>query len=614
MVKVVKLHYSTVKEYFIIMNTKVKKSLLFGNFYAYIVTGMLVLMTGSLLPYLMKDFELNYRNGGLLLSIQAAGYLCSGLLSGIASDFFGMKITLISGAIFLTIGFGGILLIDSVTFLFLLIFISGMGWGTMNTLVNTVVNNSVEGKASILNLLHMFFSIGGFLAPLVVLVTIRLNLGWHFGVILVVFMSAILILFFALISLDSPTVLKKKENSSLRFLTDKRLYILILILFFYVGSESSINGWFVTYLVRSNLMDEARAENILSITWVSVIFGRLICSYISKFISKERVILICSAGSIFFFLMFIIFKSSIFVTACVLGLGFCIAGIYPTTVANAGYLVGKSGIAGGLFFSLGGLGALAVPYTAGIFAQNFGINSVIVTIFCSFALLMLFSFINTIMKKPNSIKAIIFDLDGTIGETVPLCIKAFKKSIEPLLGKELSDEEITATFGPSEEGTVKALIPNQYEKGVENYLKYYDEMHDMCPEPFDGIVDILTFLKSKKIILAIVTGKGEKSTAITLSKYKINNLFDAVETGSISGPRKTEGLKSILERFRLTPQEAIYVGDAPGDISAAREASIRILSAAWASTIDKMKLKELRPDEIFYNIEDFKTYLTQKIE
>lgn len=595
------------------MNAKVNKSLLLGNFYAYIVTGMLVLMTGSLLPYLMKDFGLNYRDGGLLLSIQAAGYLCSGLLGGIASEFFGRKITMISGAAFLMIGFGGILLIDSATFLFLLIFISGLGWGTMNTLVNTVVNEVVGGKASILNLLHMFFSIGGFLAPLVILVTIRLNLGWHFGVMLVALMSAVLILFFVLIPLDSPATLKQKGNSSLGFLTDKRFYIFILILFFYVGSESSINGWLVTYLIKSNLMDEAGAQNILSLTWVSVIFGRLVCSYISKFLPKEKIILVCSAGSIFFFLLFMIFRSSVFVVACVFGLGFCIAGIYPTTVANAGYLIGKSGIAGGLLFSLGGLGALAVPYAAGIFAQNFGINAVMVTIFCSFALLMLFSSINTIMKKPSSIKAIIFDLDGTLGETVPLCIKAFKKSIEPLLGKELSDEEITATFGPSEEGTVKALIPNQYEKGVENYLKYYDEMHDMCPEPFDGIVDILTFLKSKNITLAMVTGKGEKSTTITLSKYKINNLFDAVETGSISGPRKTEGMKSILERFGLTPQEAIYVGDAPGDIIAAREASIGILSAAWANAIDKMKLQELGPDEIFYTIEDFKTYLVQKI-
>ncbi len=95
------------------------------------------------------------------------------------------------------------------------------------------------------------------------------------------------------------------------------------------------------------------------------------------------------------------------------------------------------------------------------------------------------------MKK---IKCVIFDLDGTVGDTVPLCIKAFKKSIEPLINKNVSDEEIIATFGPSEEGTIMALAPNFYDKGVEDYLKYYEEYHEMCPKPFDGIIDILKFL------------------------------------------------------------------------------------------------------------------------
>mgnify|MGYP006357288589 CR=1 FL=1 len=48
------------------------------------------------------------------------------------------------------------------------------------------------------------------------------------------------------------------------------------------------------------------------------------------------------------------------------------------------------------------------------------------------------------MKK---IKGVIFDLDGTIGDTVPLCIKAFRKAIEPLIERSVSDEEIIATFG-----------------------------------------------------------------------------------------------------------------------------------------------------------------------
>ena len=62
------------------------------------------------------------------------------------------------------------------------------------------------------------------------------------------------------------------------------------------------------------------------------------------------------------------------------------------------------------------------------------------------------------------LKAVIFDFDGTVCDTLPLCIAAFRKSIEPLAGRRFSDQEITATFGPSEEGTIRALIPEFYEQ------------------------------------------------------------------------------------------------------------------------------------------------------
>jgi phosphoglycolate phosphatase-like HAD superfamily hydrolase len=178
-------------------------------------------------------------------------------------------------------------------------------------------------------------------------------------------------------------------------------------------------------------------------------------------------------------------------------------------------------------------------------------------------------------KEINMMKAVIFDLDGTIGNTLPLCITAFRKAVQPLAGRDLSDEEIVATFGPSEEGTIQALIPNQYEKGIESYLQYYRELHDICPKPFEGMFEILEYLKSKDILLALVTGKGVRSTAITLSQYGMELLFDAVETGSPLGPRKVAGMKNVLKKFNLKPQEAVYVGDASSDIVAAGAFQVR---------------------------------------
>lgn len=207
------------------------------------------------------------------------------------------------------------------------------------------------------------------------------------------------------------------------------------------------------------------------------------------------------------------------------------------------------------------------------------------------------------------IKCIIFDLDGTVGNTLPLCISAFKKSIEPLAGRSLSDQEIIDTFGPSEEGTVRAMIPDFYEQGVEDYLTNYRDLHMICEAPFAGIIDIFELAKNRNVHLAMVTGKGERSTEITLAVFGIRSYFDIIETGSPLGPRKVLGIKNVLEQLGIAPGEALYVGDAPSDIVAAREANVPVIAAAWADTADKEQLLALQPDELFSTVKEFKEYI-----
>ncbi|MDP4098130.1 HAD family hydrolase [Paenibacillus sp. P96] len=211
-------------------------------------------------------------------------------------------------------------------------------------------------------------------------------------------------------------------------------------------------------------------------------------------------------------------------------------------------------------------------------------------------------------------KCIIFDLDGTIGNTLPLCIAAFKKAIEPLAGKVLSDKEIIDTFGPSEEGTVQALIPDYYEQGVEDYLRHYRDLHAMCAAPFEGMREVLDYAKDQNIRLALVTGKGERSTKITLDMFGIRSYFEAIETGSPQGPRKVEGIQSVLKQLGIASADSIYVGDAPSDIMASKEAGVPIVSAAWAETAETELLQMLQPYKLFTTIQEFRQYIQQTIQ
>lgn len=214
----------------------------------------------------------------------------------------------------------------------------------------------------------------------------------------------------------------------------------------------------------------------------------------------------------------------------------------------------------------------------------------------------------------EKIKAVIFDLDGTLANTLPLCIKAFRQSVEPLVNRSISDEEIIATFGPSEEGTIMALAPSHYDKGVSDYLHFYEALHEMCPVPFEGIEDLLAALKHRGVRIAMVTGKGKHSTDISLKYFELTHFFEVIETGSPSGARKAEGIELILDLLdNINKDEVVYVGDAPSDIIASRKVGIPVIAAAWADTADREKLKELKPDELFYTITDFSNWLFDKI-
>lgn len=204
---------------------------------------------------------------------------------------------------------------------------------------------------------------------------------------------------------------------------------------------------------------------------------------------------------------------------------------------------------------------------------------------------------------------LLFDLDGTLGDTLPLCIAAFREAIEPLAGRKLSDKDIIDQFGPSEEGTIMALIPQHYDEGMARYIEAYTRLHPMCPEPFPGIVELLQELKERGHYVGMVTGKGPISTRITLQAYGLENAFATVRTGSPKGPVKDKHFRDIIAESGLPAEAFLYVGDTPSDIEAAHSCGMPIASAAWAGTADIPALQALHPEHLFTSIEDFRAYL-----
>jgi len=134
------------------------------------------------------------------------------------------------------------------------------------------------------------------------------------------------------------------------------------------------------------------------------------------------------------------------------------------------------------------------------------------------------------------IQGVLFDLDGTLGNTIPICLGAFRSAIEPFAGRAISDAEIIATFGPCEEGTVHVLAPGHAAEALAGYLHHYAILHESCTAPFAGIPEMLTDLKARGVKLALVTGKGQGSADISMERMNLTPYFEHIEVGSSARP------------------------------------------------------------------------------
>ena len=160
---------------------------------------------------------------------------------------------------------------------------------------------------------------------------------------------------------------------------------------------------------------------------------------------------------------------------------------------------------------------------------------------------------------------------------------------------------------------IRALTPDHYEEALAAYLRHYEALHDMCPEQFPDIRELLSDLKARGIRLGLVTGKGGNSTRLSLHRFGLEDAFEAVETGDPAGSRKAEGIKRTLAEWGMDPAEAVYVGDAPTDIAAAREAGVAAVGAGWAGTTDRTLLAAQKPDALLETVAGLGGWLNERL-
>jgi phosphoglycolate phosphatase/pyrophosphatase PpaX len=118
-------------------------------------------------------------------------------------------------------------------------------------------------------------------------------------------------------------------------------------------------------------------------------------------------------------------------------------------------------------------------------------------------------------------------------------------------------------------------------------------------------------VEARGAILALITGKIAASLAMDLALFGLENRFRIIKTGHSEGADKPADMRAVLAELGLGPEEAVYVGDAPSDITSARTVGLPILAAAWAPGTEIDRLRSLGPDRLFLTVADLAAYLEE---
>ncbi|SFB07525.1 pyrophosphatase PpaX [Lentibacillus halodurans] len=208
-------------------------------------------------------------------------------------------------------------------------------------------------------------------------------------------------------------------------------------------------------------------------------------------------------------------------------------------------------------------------------------------------------------------KAIIFDFDGTLADTLPICYRAFQDVFRTFDGKELSDDNVRAMFGPSETDIIRKNLTNGNSvEAIELFYKSYQENHQQLVQVNNEINDMLKYLSGRGFKLGIVTGKAKRSLDISLKALHMDDSFEVMITGDdVKKPKPhPEGINRALSVLNAGSPEAMFVGDSDADIDAGNRANVRTIGVQWLPNYQTAQFTS-KPDALFKDVSDFIKYI-----
>lgn len=185
------------------------------------------------------------------------------------------------------------------------------------------------------------------------------------------------------------------------------------------------------------------------------------------------------------------------------------------------------------------------------------------------------------MKK---YKAIIYDIDGTVLNTLNMNMYPLIQIIKEETGEEWTFEQVLKFAAYPGMKVMQELGVKNQEKTYARWVKYVNEYEEGATL-YDGFMEVFKAFQDNHIIQAVVSAKTAKQYEIDFVDKGLDKFMDVAILADDTTKRKPdpEPLLECIKRLNIEVSEAIYIGDALSDYQASRNAGMDFGYAKWGS-------------------------------
>ncbi len=191
------------------------------------------------------------------------------------------------------------------------------------------------------------------------------------------------------------------------------------------------------------------------------------------------------------------------------------------------------------------------------------------------------------MNAQFHVKSVIFDLDGTLLNTLPDLATSINLSLADLQLPQLTIEQVQGYIGNGIASLIEKSLPHgrenpHFPRCFELFQHHYRQHLWEQTLPYPGIPELIANLSQAGYRLGVMSNKSDP-----LVKKLVQHFFGDTIPAAIGEcaevPRKPSpiGLLTTMQQLAVQPEETVYVGDSPGDIITGHNAGLPVIAVAW---------------------------------